>query len=162
LSKTLPAGSPHVLRGSATVDVQEYRWQGDRIGRVVAAVKAEHAQMSQSLVEAVTSTSGFQCRQVGSGMTVAGEPAMIALDLFALRFQLGREGLTFWGDSSAEAGMQDDCIAQSGGQPLLLAPRYYNWPLGVLVQTLCGRPAAWVPATREAVDMASPLPLPLK
>ena len=58
--------------------------------------------------------------------------------------------------------MQEGCRCRSVGcsrRPP--APPYRDWPLGYLVQTLSGCRAAWLPATREAVELARRLPLPL-
>jgi hypothetical protein len=162
LAKLLPAGSPHTLLGTATVELSELSWRGSRVERLSGAISAGHLQMSRSLVDAATYSHGFQCRQGGRGATLDGEPSLIAVDLLALRFQLDAQGLSFSGNCPPEATAQPGCIAVSGRQPLLVEPPYpdYKWPLGVLLQTLSARPAAWLPATREAVDWGSRLPLP--
>jgi hypothetical protein len=162
LAEALPGSSPHVLKGKARIELMELSWDDQRIAKAVGALTAEHARMSRSLVNALTSAQGFKCVQASEGAPLADDPSMIALDLLALRFQLTGEGLTFWGNCPAELGMHEECMAVSGMQPLLLAPRVFDWPHGVLVQTVLGPPTSWVPATREAIEMAGRLPLPLK
>jgi hypothetical protein len=160
LAQVLPAGSPHSLGGHATIELTELSWTGERIERLGAAVIAEHARMSRSLLEAAVTT--FRCGQGSDGVPAPDEPASIALDLLAVRFQMSSEGLTFWGHCPPEANMQEGCLAVSGLQPLLIARPYYNWPLGALVQTFAAPSSAWLPATREAIEMGSRLPLPLR
>jgi hypothetical protein len=162
LAQLLPSNSPHVLRGAAMLELTEFSWNNDRLTRVIGALHAEQARISQSLVDALTSPQGFRCRQASDGVPIEGEPSIIGLDLLALQFQLTNEGLTFWGNCPDEAGTQDGCMAISGMQPLLLAAPLKNWPHGVLLQTLSGLPTSWIPATREAVELARRLPLPLK
>ena len=162
LAKTLPGSSPHVLRGTAKVELMELTWDDQRIAKAAGTLTAEHAQMSRSLVDSLIRGDGFNCSQASDGAPLADDPSMIGLDLLALRFQLSGQGLTFWGNCPADLGMHEECIAVSGMQPLLLAPRVFNWPHGVLVRTVLGPPTSWLPATREAVDMAGRLPLPLK
>jgi hypothetical protein len=160
MSGLLSAGSPHRLRGMALIELAELSWRGSRIERLAGSIVAEHAQMSRSLLEALV--ANFRCPQGSDGVPMASDPEMISLDFLATAFQLKSDGLTFWGHCPPEANMQDGCIAVSGMQPLLIAPPYRDWPLGVLVQTLAGQSASWLPASREAVDIASRLPLPLK
>ncbi|HEX6963045.1 MAG TPA: hypothetical protein VF175_14345 [Lacipirellula sp.] len=164
LAKLLPADSPHTLQGQATVELSELSWRGARIERLAGAVHAEHVQMSRSLIDAAAFTHGFQCRQDGSGTPVAGEPSLVSVDVLAVQFQLDAEGLVFSGNCPPDVTAQPGCIAVSGVQPLVIEPPYpgHKWPLGVLFQTLSARPTAWLPATRDAVDMASRLPLPLR
>jgi hypothetical protein len=163
LAALLPIGSPHTLRGVATVELTEFIWEGEQVERLAGTLTAQQAAMSRSLLDEMASKTGFQCPQASDGVPVDGDSSLVALDAMAVRFQLSSEGLTFWGQCPAEeAGMPENCMATSGRQPLLIAPPFYNWHLGVLVQTLAGPGAAWLPATREAVDMAGRLPLPVK
>jgi hypothetical protein len=160
LEQILPAGSPHKLAGTARIDLSELYWRGGQIERLAGSIIAERAGMSRSLLDAMVTT--FDCGQGSDGDPMEGDASMIALDLLAVRFELHEAGLTIWGHCPAEANMQEGCMAVSGLQPLLIAPRYYNWALGKLVQVIAGPSSAWLPASREAIDMGSRLPLPLR
>ncbi len=160
LAGVLPASSPHRLRGRAAIDITEFRWNGARLERLAGAVISERAEMSRSLVDAAV--TNFRCGRGGDGQPVADDPSLVAVDLLAVRFELNDEGLTFWGHCPPEAAMEEGCMAVSGRQPLLIAPRLENWHVGWLVQTLLAPPSGWLPATREAVELGERLPLPLK
>jgi hypothetical protein len=160
LSAVLPAGSPHAIEGSANLELSELSWRGIRIERLAGTVVAGQAQISRSLVEAAV--RNFSCGQSGAGVPVASDDALIALDALAVQFELDAKGLTFWGHSPPGLNLPAGCLAMSGSKPLLFGPPYRDWPLGELVRTLAAPSTAWLPATREAVEMADRLPLPLK
>jgi hypothetical protein len=156
----LPASSPHRLRGRATVDLAELKWRGSRIERLAGSVISQQAAISESLVEAAV--TNFRCGRGGAGRRTADDPAMIGLDYLGVHFNLNDQGLTFWGACPPELSTEEGCIGVSGDQPLLVAPRLHNWHVGWLVQTALAPPSGWLPATREAVEMAERLPLPVK
>ena len=156
LASVLPAGSPHSLHGAATVEFQELSWRGSRIERLVGTVHAEKAPISRSLVAA--SVQNYKCGGT-DGVATIDDPAMVALDQLAVRFELDENGLSFWGNFPAEAHLPTGCLAVSGLQPLLIQSPYDKWHLGLLVQTLAAPGITWMPATSEAVDMAERLPL---
>jgi len=158
LAAVLPAGSPHSMRGAATVELQEFSWRGTRIERLTGAIHAEDAQASRSLVDAAV--KHFACAQASDGTTMADDASMVAIDLAGIRFHLDENGLTFWGNCPSDSTSPKGCMAISGLQPLLIEPRYYNFHPGVLVQAFAAPAATWLPASREALEMADRLPLP--
>jgi hypothetical protein len=160
LASVLPASSPHRLRGHATVELTELKWRGERIERLAGAVFAREAAVSQSLVEAAV--TNFRCGRGAPGQPTADDPSLIDLSYMGIHFNLNEKGLTFWGACPPDASTEEECIAVSGMQPLLVAPRLHNWHVGWLVQTALAPPSGWLPATREAVEMAERLPLPVK
>lgn len=158
LAAIQPSGSPHQLQGAATIDLTELTWRAGRLQRLAGALRATDAQVSQSLVAALTRT--FHCT-LAEGAT-ADPSTLVPLDSLAVQFELDGRGLTFWGDCPSEADGPPSCMATSAGRPLLFGPRYRDWPLGTLVQAFVAPSNVWVPATREAVDLAERLPLPLR
>jgi hypothetical protein len=157
LSALWPGGSPHELRGLATIELDEMRWTGERLERLAGFIRSDRAQVSQSLVESLGKY--LRCPRPTLGRPSAIEPAILELDAIAMRFQLDERGLTLSGDCPVAHGAAG-CLAVSGGQPLVMQPPFPSIPVGVLVQILSAPPPAWVPATREAVEMAERLPLP--
>jgi hypothetical protein len=157
LASLLPAGGPHVLDGLAAVEITEMSWRGARIERLSGSLHAENAHMSRSLIEAMV--QNFRCPQLVAGAALGDGAGLVALDALAVRFQIDGEGLTFWGDCRDER-LPEGAMAASGGQAVLVQPPYRNWNPGVLIQTLAAPAAAWLPATREALEMARRLPLP--
>jgi hypothetical protein len=160
LAGVLSANSPHRLRGRATVELAEMKWHDERVERLAGAVLADQASISRSLVEAAV--TNFRCGRGTEGQPEADDPTMIIVDHLGIRFDLNGEGLTFWGVCPSESSMEEGCMAVSGLQSLLIAPPLRNWHVGWLVQTLMAPPSGWLPATREAVEMADRLPLPTK
>jgi hypothetical protein len=159
LASILPAGSPHALRGAATVELQEMRWRGPRIERLAGTVHADHGAVSRSLVAALI--ENYRCGG-SDGIAAIDEPEMVALDLLAVRFELDASGLSFWGAFPPEGRLPAGCMAVSGSQPLLIQSPLEKWHLGLLVQTLAAPGVTWMPATGEAVDMAERLPMDRK
>jgi hypothetical protein len=160
LASVLPASSPHRLRGHATLELVELKWRAERIERLAGAVFAKEAAVSQSLVEAAV--TNFRCGRGAAGQPTADDSSLIDVDYLGIHFNLNEKGLTFWGACPADVSREVECIAVSGMQPLLVAPRLHNWHVGWLVQTALAPPSGWLPATREAVEMADRLPLPVK
>jgi hypothetical protein len=155
LATLLPSGSPHELRGLATIALEELRWNGERLERLTGSIRSDRAQASRSFVDALE--KAFHCPRPGVGQASAIESSILELDAIAMRFQLDDRGLTLMGECPATAS---GCLALSGGRPLVLQPPFRDIPAGVLVQALSAAPTAWIPATREAVKMADRLPLP--
>jgi hypothetical protein len=160
LASVLPLSSPHRLHGHATLELAELKWRGERIERLAGAVFARDAAISQSLVEAAV--TNFRCGRGAAGQPTADDPSQMDIDYLGIHFNLNEKGLTFWGACPADVSTEEECIAVSGMQPLLVAPRLHNWHVGWLVQTALAPPSGWLPATREAVEMADRLPLPVK
>jgi hypothetical protein len=158
LAAILPAGSPHEMRGLGTITFDELRWHGQRLERLTGSIRCDRAQVSQSLIEALE--KNLRCPRMTVGQASAIEPSIVELDAIAMRFQLDEQGLTVLGDCPTANGAAGGCLAVSGGQPLVLQPPFHGIPVGFLVQALSAPPTAWVPATREAVEMAERLPLP--
>jgi hypothetical protein len=159
LASILPAGSPHSLRGAATVDLQQLSWRGSRIERLAGTVHAEKGAISRSLVAALV--QNYKCGGT-DGVAAVDDPEMVALDQLAVRFELDAGGLSFWGNFPADSHLPTGCLAVSGLQPLLIESPYDKWHLGLLVQTLAAPGVTWMPATSEAVEMAERLPLDRK
>jgi hypothetical protein len=153
-----PEGSPHELRGLATVALDELRWSGERIERLAGSMTGGRAQVSKSLVEAMDKI--MRCPRPAEGLASAVDPTIIELDAIGVRFQLDDHGLTLEGKCKTATGTSGGCLLVSGGRPLVMQPPFQGIPVGALVQALSAPPSAWVPATREAVEMAERLPLP--
>jgi hypothetical protein len=153
-----PEGSPHELRGLATITLDELRWNGERVERLAGSIAGGRAQVSKSLVEAMDKI--MRCPRPAEGLASAVDPSIIELDAIGMRFQLDDHGLTLEGKCKTATGTSGGCLLVSGGRPLLMKPPFKDIPVGALVQALSAPPPAWVPATREAVEMAERLPLP--
>lgn len=153
-----PEGSPHDLRGLATITLDELRWNGERIERLAGSITGGRAQVSKSLVEAMANI--LRCPRPTEGLASAIDPSIVELDAIGMRFQLDDHGLTLQGVCKTAGEAASDCLLVSGGRPLVMQPPFQGIPVGALVQALSAPPPAWVPATREAVEMAERLPLP--
>ncbi len=153
LAAMLPVGSPHVARGRTTVTLHELRWRGRQIESFAGSVRATGVEVSWSLVEAAVKQ--LYCEQPSVVTT-----EMIAVDRLACEFRLNRQGLTLTGELNSESNLPQGCIAESGGRPLVMQPKYVDLPAGAWVQFVAAAGTSWLPATQEAVDLAERLPLP--
>jgi hypothetical protein len=158
----LPSNSAHSLRGSAVVELADMRWRGWRLEQLHGSVRLENGAASRSLVAAAVKY--LLCLQASDGQAMPAENGLagelVAVDLFSCRFQLDAKGLTLSGNCQQEAHWPKGCLAVSGLQPLILEPPYIQVPLGAWVQFVSAPGASWLPATREAVEVAERLPLP--
>lgn len=159
LAAFFPPGAIHTQRGDAAVDLNELRWLDGRIESLAGVVTAEQLETSQSLVAAAV--TALHCGNSTAGLLDAEHGSRpIAIDRLACRFQLDSSGLALTGALPADARLPQGCIATSDGRPLLRTPPYPRLPAGAWVQFVSGPAQSWVPATREAVDLAEQMPLP--
>lgn len=189
----LPAGSPHKLAGVGAIEIDQWKWRGAKIERLAGKLHLEDGRASQSLLLACLTS--LYCQFVRDGVALTGLDAVGALndaagdwrpaetddaesvvmapvDLLAMRFELDREGLLFFGDC-AMPDSPPGCLAVCQSRPLLLQPAYesgafpkpsgtkFRFHLAHLVQALAAPTLIGLPASREAIEMAEPLPLPL-
>jgi hypothetical protein len=159
LSTIAAAAGAHRAEGHAIVDLDELRWHGARIDRVAGVVQAQSIRMSRSVIAAAAEQ--LFCRHVASGSPLgpsAGE--LIAVDAVSCRFSLDADGLALAGTLPEAAGIPAGSMVAAAGQPLLATPPYARLHPSAWVQFIAGRTTGWVPATREAIEAASRLPLP--
>lgn len=161
LAAALPEGSPHAARGEANVELSELKWRGDRVELIAGRIDARDALASPSL--AAAAAEYMRCpherAKLGGGL-ISGQDELIAVDRMRCRFRLDGAGLLLEGDFAAEDQVQPGCLATSGGRPLLFEPGQGPMPAGAWIQFLLGPSQSWLPATRQAVDIAERLPLP--
>jgi hypothetical protein len=161
LAAALPAGSPHTVRGEATVELSELKWRGDRVALLAGRIDARDALVSPSLPAAAAEY--MRCpheRVMLRGGLDSGHDKLIAVDRLNCRFRLDGEGLLLTGDAASEENSWPGCLATSGGRPLAFEPGEGPMPAGAWIQFLLGPSQSWLPATRQAVDIAERLPLP--
>jgi hypothetical protein len=146
-------GTDH-LQTQAKLDFEMLRWQDGRIqsaeGQLETTEGRVHHKLLQALQERLFCT-------IASELTdkVAFHPFQRA----ACNFQMNEQGLTVTGECSS-AGTSQGYLMVADGKPLVTQPGYSNLPVAQLIQVFCPLEKAWLPATREATDMADKLPLP--
>lgn len=159
LATFLPSGSPHRVRGVATVELEELTWRHRELTQIVGAVRIDGGEASHSLLAAAVKHLYCVAGQRVSADAAAGSQ-MAPIDQAAARFVFDSKGLTLWGMCPATARGDSGCVAVSEGAMLLGQPPWVELPPGSWLQFVAGPAASYLPATREAVSVAERLPLP--
>ena len=176
LATLLPPHSPHVLRGAAAIELTEVRWQGEQLHHLAGTLTARDGEVNHTLLDAAVKylicLRGEQLAPAGEGGAPLATP--LAIDALACRFDLDKSGFALWGAVEQNEKIPAGCIATSGGQPLLLEPRYMpsadgtpplddkdvsRLPLASWVQ-FADSPIGlnWIPYSPAALDIAERLP----
>ena len=170
LAALLPESSPHRLLGEGRVELEQVQWSDERFTHLAGSLHAESAKASRSLID--TAVDKLYCRQVAAGVaavsevegtpmpTVVDTTSLVAFDLLACQFTWNAHGLTILGSIPTSENPNGGCLATSGGTPLLLEPAHAGLSVGHWMQFVAGQAVDYLPATRESIDHASPLPLP--
>lgn len=185
LAGVLPADSPHKLTGTATLELTDCQWHGERLQRLAGTLAATDAQANDSFLAAA---HGYlACRPVESllptlaaaqrlaeqrraGQELSPEDAamldaMHLLSHLACRFTLNAAGLVIEQHIPAASTLPADTLAAIDGQAVLLCPRPADGKIlpGVAwLQFIASPhpPGQWLPYTPEALETASRLPPP--
>ena len=155
-----PIAAPHRLAGTVDVKLDQLTWQNGRVDVAKGELHGAAGVVSRSLLS--TAAKRLFCalgpRLSGAEKTSAEQPQ--AFDQLACRFRMTSVGITLSGTCSVDAQGARGCLLAVDRQPLLWEPGYVDLPVAQLVQALAQPAASWLPATREAHQMAGALPLP--
>jgi hypothetical protein len=183
LAGALPKNSPHVLAGTAAVELAECRWQGEQFQCLVGTLTTTDAAANGSLLIAAPIYLG--CRpgeslkplqaaaaryteQSRAGLEPSAEDeALLAaihlLDHLACRFTLDAAGLAIEPHLPADSPLPADAIAASEDQTILFcrslaeAPQL---PAVAWLQFIASPPGLWIPVTPATLETARRLPSP--
>lgn len=145
------------LQTIATLHLARLTWKDNRIETVQGTLDAANGQISHNLLTLLEEK--FRCR-VALDPSQRNQDEFQPFDKLSCQFQLNTEGLTItgryaWGET------EKGCVMTTAGQPLVSIPTIPTLPLAQLVQLVIRHDPYWLPANREATDMAEKLPLPV-
>ena len=156
-------GSPLSLTGNGQLLLDDLRWQDQRIEVVHASLQAPSGTASRSLLAKMQQLLSCQLGTVATPGSETVDPNLVPFDELNCAFHLTESGLTLLGRCQSIQDGAPGCVLAWRGEPVLKEPTYNYVPLGRLVRVL-SHPAAswtgWLPAWREANEMARSLPLP--
>lgn len=160
LDQWLGPDSRHRVRGTASVEIDQLSWRGDRLAMVHGRIRAKRGAASRSLLaeaeKRLFCVPDSRLGSLASNVSDEFEP----FDELACRFQLSDVGLTIAGECRVVGADAPGCVLSRDGRPLVWEPRYANLPVAQFVQMLSQPAASWLPASAEAHEMAGKLPLP--
>ena len=158
LKDWLGPDSPHPVRGKARLELEQLSWHGDRVVEAHGNLRATQGAVGHSLL--IEAVNRLYCV---AGPTVVLDPSSLGklqpFDTLACEFHINRAGITLAG-KCASSDATSGCLLVADGRTLLLEPSYSSLPVAQLVQVLSKAASSWLPASREAHNMAGKLPLP--
>lgn len=158
LASWLGDSGPHRLRGSANADLKLLQWTGQRIETAQGSVRGDAGGCSYSLLHNAKAVLRCQAGEAMQTLQVSSPSEWIPFDELGLDFHMTTNGFAFTGLGSNRS------LLSRKQSPLLIAPQATSlFSVGQLVQLFdhLSQPG-WLPATRDAHDMADQLPLPEK
>ncbi|MGI9455089.1 MAG: hypothetical protein ACR2NU_00920 [Aeoliella sp.] len=160
LEQWVGAASPHQVQAIGRVELDQFQWREQRVEVAHGNLQASRGIVSHSLL------ADFKRRLFcvpGPGIanlqSVVGD-GLLPFDELSCGFHMTGAGLTLTGRCRTIRDGAPGCLLASEGEPLMLEPQYANLPVAQLVQVLSQPAASWLPASREANEMAGKLPLP--
>lgn len=158
LQEWVGADSPHRLQGFGKLEVADLAWQNGRITNLGGTLTVDKGALSRSLVLNAQQLCGGVVGPAWEPLVSREQEELLPFDRLALRFQMGAAGIAVAGGCEGGAVIvHDQRVALQLQHPEIMLP------VGRIVRLLNhSQPADWLPATREAHDMAERLPLPEK
>ena len=148
--------SPHKLNATATLQWHRLQWNRGRIVRGEGRLSAASGTIGHSLVDAARTRLAF--RPAGAATSDGEVP--LTFDQLAMKFSLSATGLTIWGDCQPTTTVPAGSVVVGNNRVLVAQPPYVDIPLSWLVAALSTPVGEFLPATREAGELAKWLPLP--
>ena len=183
LAGILPENSPHILTGTASVELTDCHWQGERFQRLAGTFTTDDAAASGSLL--IAAPTYLACspgdalqplqaaaerlaeqRRVG-GKPSSDDEALLAekheLRHLACRFTLNAAGLAIEPRIPAASALPAGTLAAIEDQPALFCPQLADaakLPAVAWLQFIASPPGPWIPFTPATLETARRLPVP--
>jgi hypothetical protein len=159
VSDWLGPDSPHRVRGTAHVELDQLTWRGDRVVAAHGILYAANGSLGNSLL--FDMIKRFYCVPGPlAGSKTNSVEKMQSFDELACGFHISSAGITLTGKCASLRDTAPGCMLAVDGRPLLMEPTYANLPVAQLVQVLSQPASSWLPASQEAHALAGKLPLP--
>ena len=161
LQRWIGTDKPHQLQGTAWLRLENLQWRGRSIEIARGDLQASAGKVSHSLLTVLAKKHYFVLGpQLSKGKIP--DDGMLDFDELACHFRISNAGIEISGQCETRKSVPAGCLLSKDGQSLLLEPPYRVLQIARLVQVLTAmRPeVSWLPATREALEIANRLPLP--
>ena len=156
LQEWIGTDCPHRLQGLAELALEELSWSAGRIENARGTMVASNGAAGYSLLENAQKRCGCVTGRAWEATTSEAQDELVPFDKLALRFQLSPSGIVITGQCVEDALMEREHLPLMALQhPEILLPVGHF--VGLFNYT--GQPG-WMPATRNAHNMADDLPLP--
>jgi hypothetical protein len=143
----------------ADLQLEEFRWRMNRIQTLQGLLKTSSGTISAAFLNSIKDS--LFCVPGEDFAATVNQKDPITFDKLACRFQLDSTGFVLRGACVAPLIDAPGCMILASGKPLLMQPNYATLPAACFIHVFCPREEHyWIPATREANDMADKLPLP--
>jgi hypothetical protein len=128
-----------------------------RIETIQGSLEATAGQISHALLGLLKEK--FLCTVALDAAQLNNKEQRQQIDKLGCRYQLNSAGIAIsgmytWGNTGK------GCVIMAADKPLVSIPAMSTLPVAQLVQLVSPHDPYWVPANREATDMAEKLPLP--
>ena len=150
--------SPHQFTGVGHLVLDDFQWSNKRVDVAHGSLQSSGGSISRQLVSEMQQR--LFCNSGPSALNSAEATGDLSFDELSCGFHLTAKGLTLTGRCQSIRDGAPGCMLVSRGEALLLEPTYPNLPVAQLVQALSHPATSWLPASREAHEMAGSLPLP--
>ena len=182
LAIALPKNSPHILTGTAAVELTDCRWQGEQFQRLAGTLTTNDAAANGSLLIAALAYLGCDpgeslkplqavaarhAEQSRPGREPSTEDdALLAatrqLNHFACRFTFDAAGLAIEPHIPAASTLPAGTLAASEDQTVLFCRRAEapKLPAVAWLQFIASPPRLWIPVTPATLETARSLPSP--
>ncbi len=149
------------LQAHAKLQLEELSWRANRIETVKGSLETSAGQISSVMLNSIVSSQeSLFCIAAEDLPAKTKDRVFIEFDQIACRFQIDAEGLILKGNCVVPTTDAPGCIILAQGKPLVMQPNQVL-PNACFVHLIRPRGGHyWLPATREATDMADKLPLP--
>jgi hypothetical protein len=148
------------LQALANLQLEELSWRANRITMLKGSLETSAGQISSAMLKSFQES--LYCIPAEDLAAKTKDRNFIEFDRLACRFQIDAAGLVVRGNCVVPTTDTPGCIILVQGKPLIIQPNYQILPTACFVHVFCPREGHyWLPATREATDMADKLPLPV-
>lgn len=149
--------TPYQLEGIGSVQLDQFEWQAGRIMSVAGQLRAGRGRVDRALLQGLAER--MYCVTGEQPASDKAPNRMQVFDELGCGFKVTSAGIALAGLCRTPGG-ETGCLLTTGDRPLLTQPAQANVPLARLFQVVMPPPTGWLPLSREAVEMATGLPLP--
>lgn len=149
--------APYRMTGMGSVQLDKLEWDASGVtlveGQIRSGPGAIDRRLLDGLVERVRCLPGAE---LTGGISTDRKQSF---DKLGCGFRVTAAGIEISGLCKTTRG-ETGCLLTAADRPLLIQPSQAHVPLARLFQVVMPPPTGWLPLSREAIEMATGLPLP--